>query len=279
MTLAVGFFDGVHLGHRAILDGARTVLTFRSHPLALLAPEKAPALVMSTDERLIRLGEGGRVVRAVDFTPKFSAMSPEAFADWLKRHFPEVRTVRCGANWTFGAGGKGTPDFLRAHGLDVSVVPYAEVDGERVSSSRIRSALSAGDVALAARLLGRLYAVTGPVVPGKGQGRKLGFPTLNIAFDPTVFAPPLKRGVYTVETSFGRGVTNWGTAPTFGSEAWEAPVLEVHLTGKAPEEPPRSLNVRFLGFIRPEKTFDGLGALHDAILSDIAACAETPNPL
>lgn len=273
MNLAIGFFDGVHRGHRRILAGADAVLTFVNHPMTVLEPAHAPPLLMDVDERLAHLEMDGakepRAVRALRFTPAFAAQTPEAFADFLRREYPSLERIHCGGNWRFGAKGVGTPTRLRQLGFDVKVARYVLYKNERVSSTRIRVALAEGLIEDANAMLGRPFAVMGAVVPGKGVGRRLNAPTLNVAA-----APPLKRGVYVVSTVLGPGLANYGVAPTMGKLAWAAPVLEVHLlkadslmTGKRPPK----LRVEFRAFLRPEETFASLAALRDQIAADIAA--------
>ena len=127
-SLAVGFFDGVHLGHQAILKGADAALTFRNHPLTILAPERAPRLIMSCEERVAAIKACGvKDVTVVDFTPELAEMPAEEFVDsFLKRKGFRFSTVRCGANWRFGAGGAGDAAFLRERGFGGEVVLYAE---------------------------------------------------------------------------------------------------------------------------------------------------------
>ena len=270
MNLAVGFFDGVHRGHQRILRHADAVLTFRNHPLSLLAPEKAPALIMTAEERIAKLAEGGRKVKALEFTRALAGMPPEKFAVRLRRMFPQVDAVFCGPNWRFGHGGSGGPDTLRAAGLKVRVAKYATFEGRPVSSTRIRLALASGRLAAAAAMLGRPYSATGTPSAGKGAGRELGFPTLNFGID-----LPLKPGAYAVDTPFGRGVANWGRAPTFGEKAWPRPVLEVHLLD-APPARPRRMEVVFLKYLRPERKFRSRQALASQIAKDCAAAAALP---
>ena len=266
MNLAVGFFDGVHLGHQRILAHADAALTFMNHPASVCAPDRAPRLLMTAEERLAAisaLGVGHIIAR--DFTPALAAQTPSDFADSLRRGFPDLDEVLCGPNWTFGAGGVGTADTLRALGFNVTVVPYATWRDEPVSSTRIRAALGDGDVAAAAAMLGRDYAASGRIVPGKGAGRTIGFPTLNVM--PALGDLPLARGVYAVDTPLGRGIANWGVAPTMGDRAWPEPVLEVHLLA-APSEPLATLRVAFTAFIRPERTFESIAELREQITSD-----------
>ena len=265
MVLATGFFDGVHLGHRRILDGADSVLTFRNHPLSVLAPEKMPPLLMSTEERLTELATGKRSVCAPEFTGEFAAMSPEMFVDFLVREYPRLSKVRCGGNWTFGAGGRGNPELLRKLGIAVEVVAYAEHGGEAISSTRIRTALSEGDVQLANAMLGRDFSFVGKVCSGKGLGGEIGFPTLNLMPSKPLFLP---FGVYAVRTALGMAAANWGMAPTMGGEAWSQPVFEVHLL-EPKTSASLSLKVEILTFVRPERKFSSVTELARQIAADV----------
>ena len=272
MNLAVGFFDGVHVGHQRILAHADAALTFTNHPATVFAPGRAPRLLMTTEERLAAISvQGVRRVIARDFTPALAAQPPQAFADTLRRDFPDLGEVFCGPNWTFGAGGTGTADLLRALGFQVTVVPFATWRCEPVSSTRIRAALGEGDVAAAAAMLGRPYSASGRIVSGKGEGRILGFPTLNVV--PSLGDLPLVHGVYAVETALGRGLANWGVAPTMGARAWPEPILEVHLLTPPDAQPPASLRVAFTAFIRPERTFATVAELQEQLSRDKQAVA------
>ena len=273
MNLAVGFFDGLHLGHRRLLARADAALTFRVHPATVFAPARAPALLMTAARRLAALARLVQV-EALDFSPARAAEPPAAFADWLRRAYPSLDTVFCGPNWTFGAGGAGDAAFLRARGFRVEVVPFVEWRGAPVSSTRIRAAVASGDLETAAALLGRPWQMTGVVARGKGVGRTLGRPTVNVRPAPELVRPP--RGVYAVETAFGAGVANYGTAPTMRARAWAEPVLEVHLLEGGDALPPdldgRPAAVALRRFIRPERTFASLDDLRAQIARDVAAC-------
>lgn len=287
MNLAVGFFDGVHLGHRRILAQADAALTFSDHPAAVFAPERAPALLMTRERRLASIAAalrsnsprcGSRIVdrvRALDFTPELAKQSPAAFADWLKGAYPELGTLFCGANWTFGAEGAGDAAFLRTRGIQVDVVSYAEYQGLPVSSTRIRAAVAAGEMAAAAEMLGRSWCLEGRVASGKGLGRTLGFPTVNLLPAVGLVCPPL--GVYAVRTPWGGGIANYGHAPTMGERAWTEPVLEIHLLRLAVEVSVRegqSVSVEMMRFVRPERKFSSLEELRRQIARDVAACPE-----
>ena len=153
----------------------------------------------------------------------------------------------------------------------METVPFVLQGGEPVSSTRIRAAVAAGRLEEAVALLGHPYEIVGKVVPGKGLGRTLGFPTINSVLPSGLVQLPL--GVYAVNTPFGRGVANYGRAPTLGEQAWTVPTLEVHLTGQTARVPslPEALPVTFLRFLRPERKFDSLAALSAQIARDIAA--------
>ena len=273
-SIAVGFFDGVHLGHQAILKGADAALTFRNHPLTVLAPEKAPRLIMSCEERVAAIRACGvKDVTVVEFTRELAEMPAEEFVDsFLKRKGFRFSTVRCGANWRFGAGGAGDAAFLRLHGFEVEVVPYAEYKGERVSSSRIRAALERGEIEDANAMLGRRFEVQGLRFEGKGVGRELGFPTINLK--PQTLNLHLPLGVYEVEVKGVRGIANYGIAPTMGDRAWEEPVLEIHFPGAGVEDLRRETGdravVSLIRFIRPERRFDSAADLQRQIAADCA---------
>lgn len=267
-VLAVGFFDGVHLGHRAILAGADAALTFNRHPRAVLCPDRAPRLIMTLEARLAAIRACGvGDVQVLDFTRELASMPPEDFlprlAGWR---------VRCGANWRFGANGAGDAGLLRRFGIDVKVVAYADYDGLPVSSSRIRESLERGEVPAANAMLGRRFGTRGRLFQGKGMGTQLGFPTLNYRLDELELRLP--NGVYEVSVAGLRGLANYGIAPTFGARAWSEPVLEVHLLDAPPpgfQQRDEGLRaVEFVRFLRPERKFATCADLKTQIARDIA---------
>ena len=307
-VIAIGFFDGVHLGHQRILKGADTAVTFRNHPLSVLNAAKAPRLIMSFEDRVAAIRACGvRDVLALDFTPELAVLSPE---DFLARYvwrgaapadgrdnnrgcgIPSAPTIRCGANWRFGKGGAGTPEWLRAHGVAVEVATSVEYDGGIVSSTRIRDSLVRGEIAAANAMMGRCYRLAGAVVKGKGEGRKLGYPTVNVSLSPqsptavshsSSSIPPssllsLPLGVYQVSVGSRRAIANYGFAPTFGDQAWREPVLEIHFLDPVaasvlPEELGPLVTVDFVKFIRPERKFASLAELKAQIAADIVGIA------
>jgi riboflavin kinase/FMN adenylyltransferase len=264
-VLAVGFFDGVHLGHRRILDGADVAMTFRNHPLEVLRPGAAPALIMDFDSRVAAIKSCGvGEVVALDFTRELAEVPAGKFAESLAGY----SRIRCGANWRFGKGGEGDAAFLSRLGFAVDIVPYAEYAGLPVSSTRIRVALAAGDMESANAMLGAPFAVRGTVVPGKGVGKKIGFPTVNLSTG--AFLPPIPRGVYAAECGALRGVANFGVAPTAGDSAWASPVLEVHFAA-APDPAPANgdaMTVRLTRFVRKEEKFRSFDDLRARIALD-----------
>lgn len=275
MTVAVGFFDGVHVGHQAILKGADAALTFRSHPLSVLAPEKAPRLLMDFDDRVASIRSCGvGDVKVFDFTPDFARLSPNEFLA-TAGILPSVR-IRCGANWRFGRGGEGDAAYLRARGYSVDVVPYALYGGREVSSTRIRAALESGNIEDANAMLGRAFAVRGSCVSGKGEGGRLGFPTLNVL--PEGLNVRLPHGAYVVEALGRRAVANYGLAPTFGDRAWSTPILEVHFlpeTSDMVSDIRQPTSFAILQFLRPERKFDSEGELKAQIARDCEATSRT----
>ncbi|MBO5940441.1 MAG: hypothetical protein J6R18_04510 [Kiritimatiellae bacterium] len=274
-NLAVGFFDGVHLGHQRILRNADAVLTFRNHPLSVLNPGCTPSLIMDPDDRIGLLKVIGankkRRVKALKFTRRYASMPPSDFACYLRKEFPDLSCIHCGANWRFGAEGKGTPQTLRKLGFNVKVFRYAKFDGAPISSTRIRAALADGDIKSVNAMLGRPYSSVGNVVKGKGMGRKIGFPTINLRMNGAL---NLKYGVYAVNTPYGSGIANYGIAPTMGENAWHSPIMEVHLldkdlSGHFPEE--GAATVEMVGYIRPERKFRNQNELAVQISKDISA--------
>jgi riboflavin kinase/FMN adenylyltransferase len=279
-TLTIGNFDGVHRGHRALIERvvararelqtASCVLTFEPHPREFLAPDAAPARLTRLREKLELIAAAGiDRVHVVRFDARFAALSAARFIDKVLVGGLGVRSLIVGRDFRFGAGRKGDfaalEDAAGRHGFALEAMPEVDLDGERVSSSAVRAALEAGDFARAERLLGRPYAISGKVVHGTRLGRELGFPTANI---PLAQRPPL-AGIYVVEVEgLGRGVASIGRRPTVNPVA--TPLLEVHLFDCDRELYGRRLRVRFLRKLRDEAKFDSLPALREAIARDAA---------
>jgi riboflavin kinase/FMN adenylyltransferase len=284
VVLTLGNFDGVHRGHQAIVARARAVadarggrvvaLTFHPHPLAVLAPERAPALIQSLHDRLANLrGIGVDVAIAQRFTRDFSTLSPEEFVERFLRPSLELVHVVVGYNVSFGRGRSGTASTLSALGarlgFEVEAVGPVTVDGTAVSSSAVRHALEGGEVALAEQLLGRRYRLRGRVVTGERRGRTLGFPTANLHVPPRVLVPA--HGVYAVRARTADAdvpaVLNIGVRPTFG-EARRT--VEAHLLDWSGDLYGRWLELDFVARLRGEQRFAGSDALRDAIAADVA---------
>jgi riboflavin kinase/FMN adenylyltransferase len=281
-VVAIGNFDGVHRGHRAVIDEARArahasrvpslALTFEPHPRSFFRPEQ-PLFRLTPEPAKLRLlaaaGVDGAVV--MHFGAELAALSAEAFvADVLVGRLA-IAGVVVGADFHFGKGRAGTPDFLKAEGVRrgfaVSLVAQVAVAGKPLSSGLIRAALGEGDVRAATALLGHTWFVEGMVTQGAKRGRALGFPTANIALDP---ASGLKHGIYAVRVQLdGAGrdaVASFGRRPQFDNGA---PVLELFLFDFDRDLYGRALTVEFVDFIRPEMKFDSVDALVAEMKRDV----------
>lgn len=288
IALAAGFFDGVHRGHVAVIrctqrqalaiQGLAWVLTFDTHPLKILHPDSAPALLTSTVHRisiLKRLGLDGCLV--LPFTQELARLEPAQFVRQLLECIPALRTIVVGHNWRFGHQGRGTPGLLqrlgRAAGLTVVIVPPVRRRSRPISSTRIRNEIARGHLYEAAAMLGRPFGVLGRVVRGRTQGRKLGFPTANLALQNEVL-PPL--GVYAVYADLGGrtmpGVLNLGVRPTFADSPCEQPTVELHLLDFEGDIYGKEIEVFFVRRLRNEKRFATLRELQQQIAADVA-CA------
>jgi riboflavin kinase / FMN adenylyltransferase len=286
-TLAVGMFDGVHLGHQHILRAAvaeaerqgihAAALTFDPHPAERVGG-RAFRYLTTLSERLARVAATGiSTIRVVPFVDELARLSPEQWAEQVLAGRLHVRTMVVGTTHRFGAGGAGDGALLtklgERLGFTVTVVPHAALREGDISSSRIREALGAGDVTLATRMLGRPYALEGPVVTGVGKGRTLGFPTANLV-------PPDDRalpghGVYAcaVETAgraYAAGV-HVGPVPTFEREAV---VIECHLLGFSGDLVGTPIRVEFLERLRGIERFAGQEQLVEALHRDLTRAGE-----
>jgi riboflavin kinase/FMN adenylyltransferase len=283
-ALTIGNFDGVHAGHRAILRRvvalARergwkpSVLTFDPHPARIVAPERAPRLLTTPEERVRLMREAGiEQVLILPFTRELAGFSPERFVREIVVERLEARAVLVGDNFRFGHEHAGDTRLLaelgRRYGFLVEAVPAVRMRGRVVSSSEVRGLIEAGNVSLAARLLGRPYALAGEVVSGQGIGSKQTVPTLNLA--PAAEVLPA-RGVYitrTTDAETGRrwnSVTNIGTRPTFGGDSV---TVETFLLDPLDGESPRAIRVEFLRRLREERRFEDAAALKRQILRDV----------
>lgn len=300
IVLAVGFFDGVHKGHQAVIasaieraremHGQAWVLTFNRHPLSLLAPSKAPPLLTTLDERLELLastGVDGALV--LKFTRQLANVPPELFVQWLcgadRKAPPDAGAsvrgrnsglceVRCGRNWRFGRRAAGTPELLarlgQVYGFRVVITPFANYLGKEISSTRIRCAIQEGRLESANAMLGRTFSVRGVVVRGRGVGRTLNMATANLQPLADVLPP---NGVYAVRVKAGselyNGVSNLGYRPTFADAMPERTELETHLLEFTGDLYGTTIEVQFLARLRDELVFATIDELMVQIDRDI----------
>jgi len=288
-VLAIGNFDGIHLGHQAILratveraralNAVSTALTFDPSPRKVLHPESAPLRLSTNAPRMAWFDPLGLdAVVVLPFTLDLARLSPSEFVEQILVHDLHVKAVLVGENFRFGHKQAGDVKLLtelgKKHGFDVVIVPPVVYRGEVVSSTIIRREIAEGDVSHAARLLGRPFALTGEIVSGTGTGRRFTFPTLNLAPEQELLPA---RGVYITraclegETRSHRSVTNIGTRPTFNGSSLS---VETHLLGAQPSTPPKRMEVRFWKRLREEKKFSGPEELRAQIAADVARAAK-----
>lgn len=292
---AIGVFDGVHLGHQALIrraledakarDGSVVVLTFDPHPARVLRPEKAPRLLTSTPHKAALVERMGvRYLLAIPFTREFADTPPQEFVNSLATACRPLREICVGHAWCFGKGRKGNLELLKVMGdqlgFDEIGIPAVEIGGEIVSSTRIRKTVQAGDLEQAARLLGRDYSILGTVQPGDQIGRTLGFPTANLSAHNEQFPP---NGVYAVEAMLHGcgakneqmlpGVVNIGVRPTV-KEAGGERLLELHLFNFNADLYGCDVEVHFRKFLRPEQKFANVELLKKQIARDAASASE-----
>lgn len=284
-AVTIGKFDGVHLGHRGVLAqlgslaAARglqpVVVTFDRHPLSLLRPEACPEALVSNEQRAALLG--GSPVSAtlvLEFTRELSELSPEEFVEQILVRALDAKLVLAGADFRFGFKGAGTIETLRElgsrHGFEVVLLDDVRVDGDRVSSTKIRAHLAAGEVRAAAGLLGRYPSVRSTVVHGDAIGREIGFPTANL--DPAMEGFLPADGVYAAwawidGVRYGAAVSI-GNNPTF--DGVPARRTEAHLLDASLDAYGKEIELEFVEYIRPMVKFDGLEALVAALTADAA---------
>src|SRR5438094_7102454 len=288
--LAIGVFDGVHLGHQAVIstsaqhaqaaNGTPVVVTFDPHPEKVLRPEKAPHLLTGRQHKISLIRAlGVRHLLIITFDKQFAATEPEDFVYELVTHSKPLREICVGHEWSFGKNRRGTLELLGKLGArwNFDVVGIQAVtlrNGEIVSSTAIRQAIDAGDLAKAAQMLGRDYTILGTVVRGDDLGKKLGFPTANLSAHSEQFPP---NGVYfadaILEGKTYPGVVNLGYRPTVSSERSER-VLEIHLFDFERDIYGENLEVRFIRYLRPEKRFENVDALVHQIERDVQQARE-----
>jgi len=282
--LAIGVFDGVHLGHQAVIStaarhaaeagGTAVVVTFDPHPAKILRPQESPRLLTATQHKiaLIRaLGVSHLLV--ITFDRAFAATAPDDFVRQLATAARPLREICVGQEWSFGKNRAGNLALLKKLGaqLDFNVVGVEPITsgGEIVSSTAIRKAVEAGDFPAATRMLGREYTILGTVEEGKHLGRSLGFPTANLSAHSEQFPP---NGVYAAEGLLDgktvRGVVNLGVRRTIDADLPQR-VLEFHLFDFDRELYGEDIELRFVRYLRPERKFENLAALREQIGLDV----------
>ena len=283
-AVALGAFDGIHLGHRAILGTAvaharreklqALACTFDRHPMEVLQPDRAPLPITTLEERLELIAETGiDTTVVIPFTPDVAAVEAKAFVHDVLVGTLGAREIVVGFNHRFGRGARGDAGLLESLagplGFRAHVVPALMVDGVAVSSSEIRASLQRGDLPSAARLLGRPYSIRGEVVRGAGRGRTLGFPTANVKTDRPLGLP---AGVYVCQVTVGpsrhQAVVNVGVRPTFGETEL---AVEAHILDFSGDLYDRRISLTFLTRLREEKKFPNVDALRQQIALDVAA--------
>jgi riboflavin kinase/FMN adenylyltransferase len=284
-VVAIGNFDGVHRGHRAVIAAAlgaarmagtpAAALTFEPHPAAVLRPQQ-PLFRLTDEKAKLRLLAGSGLDGAIvlTFEPALAALAPEEFVRRILVERYGISGAAIGFDFHFGKNRMGSPDFLRQagerHGFAVEVLPPLQDEGRPVSSGTIRSALAAGRVIEAAELLGYPWFVSGRVIPGDRRGRDLGYPTANLRLDP---ACGLKHGIYAVRVRVGGrlhdAVASFGRRPMFDNGA---PLLEVFIFDFAGDLYGQELDVAFMAWIRQEMRFDSVELLVRQMDED-SACA------
>jgi len=285
--LALGVFDGLHLGHQAVVarvveaaanhGGLAGVLTFDPHPIRVIAPAKAPASLLETlDHKAgVCAGLGVQLIVTLHFDAAMARMEAEDFIARLCT--APVRTIAVGEDWRFGHRRAGDVAMLHGasarYGFRLEAVPPVMFDGDRISSTRIRQAIHDGNLDEAERMLGRRYSVTGTVVEGDQLGRKIGFPTANVATGNLQLPPDGVWAVRAIDPAGRRwmGAANLGTRPTVDGTKRQ---LEVHLLDFSGDLYGGSLEVVFEKHLRPERKFAGLDELRAQISCDVAAARE-----
>ena len=283
IVLAAGTFDGVHLGHQALIrratqdasacGGTAVVMTFDRHPAALLRPERAPKLLTRNDAKIALLGEMGvQALLMLPFTGELASVTAREFIASLVASCKPLRAVCVGSQWYFGCGGEGNVAVLRELGaewnFEVIQIDPVESEGSPISSTRIRAAIASGNLTEAATCLGRPFLLSGTVVSGAGLGDKIGFPTANLDVSGMQLPP---NGVYAVKVLRGsdllKGVCNIGLRPTVDASA-TVPVVEVHLFDLSVDLVGEKLSLDFVKFLRREQKFNGLEELKEQISND-----------
>ena len=289
VCVAIGVFDGVHLGHQQIIrqtvadarrrEAAALVLTFDAHPNSVVAPDRVPPQIYSLPQKLRAIeSQGADAVLLIHFDQAFSRQPGEDFIRQLARDLGRLQSLCVGADFTFGCKRGGNVELLRRVGAELGFSVHGmaalSLDGSPVSSTRIREAITSGDLDAASQMLGRDYSLAGTVARGDGLGRKLGFPTANL--DAAALAVP-PRGVYAAHAmaagKLHRAVLNIGLRPTLRNPAPELRV-EAHLLDFSGDLYGGELEVTVLDKLRDEREFADLDALREQIARDVTQARE-----
>ncbi|MBV9311897.1 MAG: bifunctional riboflavin kinase/FAD synthetase [Solirubrobacterales bacterium] len=274
--LAVGEFDGVHLGHREVIRGSDTVLTFEPHPLRVVRPEAAPRLLTSLEvkaELVEQLGVEELVV--IPFDEGFAQQSPEAFVDEVLVGTLGAEYVSVGENFRFGHRASGDVALLASRGsFETRVVSLVEIEGEIVSSSHIRGLIFAGEVEHAARFLGAPFQLRGEVVTGERRGRQLGFPTANVVPDEALVCPG--HGVYVARVNGDCAAVNVGVRPTFGTG--RAVLIEAYVLDRDIDLYGQTIKIEFIARLRGERRFESVDALVAQMHQDVERTRQLCDP-
>jgi riboflavin kinase / FMN adenylyltransferase len=271
--VAIGVFDGVHKGHRAVIDGADTVLTFDPHPLTVIHPEAAPKLIMPFDvKRDVIDGLGVDELVVIPFDEEFMQIQAEEFVSEILLGRLGAKKVSVGENFRFGAKAKGDPEMLARHDeFETRIVPLVEVDGETVSSTRVRALVAAGEVDAAMRCLGAPFMYEGTVVEGDQRGgSELGFPTANLVPDDRLVVPG--HGVYAAFANGHPAAVNVGVRPTF--ETGRGLLIESYLIDYDGDLYGQNLRVAFVSRLRGERRFPSVEELIAQMHRDVAEARE-----
>ena len=282
MLLTIGVFDGVHLCHKYLISKLKElagegnlmsgVVTFRQHPLEVLAPETELPYLTSLEEKVRLLkNEGVDAVVTLSFTPEFAQLSANQFTGLLKKHL-RMRGLVVGPDFALGRNREGNSDKLCAIGkyldFSVTVVPPVKINGEVVSSTAVRNAIADGNMKRVLSLIGRPFSLQGRIIAGSGKGAELGFPTANLEIDPKQTLPP--EGVYATRANFGgkvyRSVTNIGKRPTFGENPRS---VETYVMDYAGDLYGHQLRIDIIERLRGEEKFETVEELKKQIAEDI----------
>jgi riboflavin kinase/FMN adenylyltransferase len=277
-SIAIGTFDGVHLGHREVIRGSTTVLTFDPHPLSVIHPEATPKLISPFPiKRDLIAGLGVEELVIIPFDRGFSEQSAEEFVQEVLIGRLGAEQVSVGENFRFGKGARGTAEFLLGHSeFETRIVPLVEAEGETVSSSHIRGLVAAGEVKEAAEFLGGPFLFEGEVVDGDRRGRTLGIPTANLVPDDSYVCPG--HGVYAAwarvmpSASMIPSAVNVGVRPTF--DTGRGLLVEAHLIGFDEDIYGDVLRIAFLERMRGEKRFESVDGLVAQMNRDVEHALE-----